>query len=72
MAADRFWGRIFRSKYFQSGIGLAERQQEATDDDASEFVAAFSKHKVQKLYCCNSRCSCFVFADKLAIFRTIL
>ncbi|XP_026190978.1 uncharacterized protein LOC34623057 [Cyclospora cayetanensis] len=43
MAADRFWGRIFRSQYFQRGIGLPERQKESDDAEASAFVAAFLK-----------------------------
>lgn len=49
MPADRFWGRVFRSKYFQGGIGLADRQQEASDEDASEFIASFFKETVQLL-----------------------
>ncbi|KAL8429115.1 hypothetical protein Efla_003168 [Eimeria flavescens] len=43
MGADRFWGRVFRSKYFQAGIGLPERQQEVNDEEASAFIASYLK-----------------------------
>ena len=46
MGADRFWGRVFRSKYFQGGIGLSERQREANDEEASAFIASFLKEAV--------------------------
>ncbi|KAL8432537.1 hypothetical protein ACSSS7_004534 [Eimeria intestinalis] len=46
MSADRFWGRVFRSKYFQSGIGLAERQQEVNEEEASAFVVSYLKEAV--------------------------
>lgn len=49
MSADRFWGRVFRSKYFQGGIGLAERQQTMNDEDASAFVASYVKETVRLL-----------------------
>ncbi|CDJ66736.1 Chromosome III, complete sequence, related [Eimeria necatrix] len=43
MTAERFWGRVFRSRYFQSGIGLPERQKEMDDEEASALIASFLK-----------------------------
>ncbi|KAL8445951.1 hypothetical protein Emag_004916 [Eimeria magna] len=47
LSADRFWGRVFRSKYFQSGIGLAERHQEVNEEEASAFVESYLKEAVK-------------------------
>ena len=37
---------MFRSRYFQSGIGLLERQHEPDNAEGSFFIASFLKEKV--------------------------
>lgn len=49
MTAERFWGRVFRSRYFQSGIGLPERQKEMDDEEASALISSFLKETVLQL-----------------------